>query len=408
MSSEARIDLVAPPFAGHLFPLLELGRRLRERGWTPPRVATTPDAAPAILLCGLTPVDLLPGRADEVWAIANGGHVGFHPLRLYGQFRANMALMADAAEELRAAWTVHRPDLVIADFTIPVAGLVARSMGIRWWTSIPTPCALETRTGTPAYLGGWTPGTTVAGRVRDALGRGAITLFKRGVAAMFRPGLRALGLRGVYRPDGTEAAYSDECILALGMREFEFERDWPAALHFIGPLIASPPFPHAEPSFDERPAIFVTLGTHLSWARERAGALVRELATRMPDCVFHFAMGRPGSNFREIDGNIHRYGFIPYERYLSRYSAAVIHGGTGVTYACIEAGVPMLVWPHDYDQHDHAARIVARGLGLRLRPRSAVRDLRTLLSDDSLRARVREFRELSTRYDPGRWLAERL
>jgi len=121
------IDLVAPPYAGHLFPLLELGRRLREQGRTPIRVVTTPDAATTIRLCGLTPVELLPRRAHEVWAIANTAEqVGFHPLRLYRQFRANMSLMADAAAELRAMWSAHRPDLVIADFTVPVAGLVAR------------------------------------------------------------------------------------------------------------------------------------------------------------------------------------------------------------------------------------------------------------------------------------------
>jgi len=403
------IDLVAPPYAGHLFPLLELGRRLRARGHEAVRVASTPDAAAAIRLCGLTPIEILPDRADEVWAIADTAqHVGFHPLRLYEQFRANMSLMADAAAQLRALWTEQRPDLVIADFTVPVAGLVARSMGIRWWTSMVTPCVLETKTGTPAYLGGWMPGNTLPKRLRDALGRTAITLFKRGVAAMFRSELCALGISGVYRHDGSEAAYSDECILALGMREFEFERDWPKALHFIGPLSESPPFPHAAPVFDGRPVVLVTLGTHLSWAREHAEALVRELAAQLPDCLFHFAMGQHALSVHEVDGNVHRYGFIAYDRYLSRYSAAVIHGGTGVTYACIQAGVPMLVWPHDYDQFDHAARIVGKGLGLRLRPQSAARDLRRLLTDEPLRARVTEFQQLSTEYDAGRWVAERL
>ncbi|HVR39183.1 MAG TPA: glycosyltransferase [Thermoanaerobaculia bacterium] len=406
MSNATKIDFVAPPFAGHLFPLLELGRFLREQGYASLRVASTEDAAEAIRLSGLTPIALLPGRAHEVWAIANTqSRTGFHPLRLYRQFRQNMALMGDVAEQLRQMWSEHRPDLVIADFTIPVAGLVARSMGIPWWTSMPTPCALETKTGTPSYLGGWTPNASLAARARDALGRGVITLFKRGVAMMFRPQLRTLGLRGLYREDGTEAAYSDERILGIGMREFEFERDWPKALQFVGPLTEEPPFPHTAPDFtDDRPAILVTLGTHLPWARERAAALIEQVAAQMPDCVFHLAMGKPGSNVREIRGNVHHYGFIPYDRYLPRYRAAIMHGGTGITYACIKAGVPMLVWPHDYDQYDHAARIVERGLGIRLKPRcdEVVRDLRTLLSDERVQARVREFQQLSTRYHAGR------
>jgi UDP:flavonoid glycosyltransferase YjiC (YdhE family) len=104
---------------------------------------------------------------------------------------------------------------------------------------------------------------------------------------------------------------------------------------------------------------------------------------------------------------VHRHGFIPYDMYLPRYAAAVIHGGTGITYSCIQAAVPMLVWPHDYDQHDHAARIVARGLGLRLRPSPAraVPSLRRLLEDETLRSRVREFQEISRSYDAGRRVA---
>ncbi len=387
-----KIDFVAPPYAGHLYPLLELAGYLRDHGYASLRVASTADVADVIRLCGLEPIALLPGRTDEVWAIANTeSRTGFHPLRLYRQFRANMALMGDFAAELRATWSRDRPDLVIADFTVPFAGLVARSMGIRWWTAIATPCAIETKTGTPAYLGGWTPRATLAGRARDALGRMAITLFKRGVATLFRSQLRAIGLRSAYRDDGTEAAYSDERILAFGMRELEFARDWPETVHFAGPLTANPPFPHTPPLFPGgKPAILVTLGTHLGWARGRAETLMNEVAAAMPDCVFHFAMS-------------HRDGFIPYDRYLPRYRAAVIHGGTGIMYACIKSGVPMLVWPHDYDQFDHAARIVARGLGLRLRPRAAdvVASLRRLLDDESIHARVREFQQLAAHYNAG-------
>lgn len=405
--SGPHIDFVAPPFAGHLFPLLELARRLPGRM----RVASTEDAADAIRLSGLEPITLLPGRSHEVWAIANTeARAGLHPLRMYRQFRANVALMGDVADQLRRDWTENRPDLVIADFTVPVAGLVARAMGIRWWTASVTPCSIETKTGTPSYLGGWTPRNTLFACTRDALGRTVITLFKRGVAAMFRKELRTLGITGAYREDGSEVAYSDELILGCGMRELEFERDWPKAFRFVGPLTSEPPFPHTPPDFDDRPAILVTLGTHLPWARERATALMEDVAAAMPDCVFHFAAGKPGSTLREMRGNVHHYGFIPYDQYVPRYRAVIHHAGTGIMYACIKAGVPMLVWPHDYDQHDHAARIIDRGLGLRLRPRrdDVVASLRTLLNDERIRERVREFQRLSANYDVARSVLEAL
>jgi UDP:flavonoid glycosyltransferase YjiC (YdhE family) len=404
------IDVVAPPFAGHLFPILQLAQLLRDRGIATPRVLSTADAADTIRLCGLEPVDILPGRADEVWAIANTeSRTGFHPLRLYRQFRANMALMSDVASQLRATWSERRPSVVIADFTVPVAGLIARELGIRWWTSMPSPCAIESRSGTPSYLGGWTPSPSLPARVRDALGRTLIRTFKRGIGTLFREDLRALGLQSVYRDDGTEAAYSDECILGFGMRDFEFEREWPRAFDFAGPLTASPPFPHAEPEFTPgRRAILVTLGTHLPWARANAVALVERIAATMPDCDFHFAHGNPNAQSVDRNANVTHFAFLPYDRYIDRYDAAIVHGGTGITYACIQGGVPMLVWPHDYDQFDHAARIVHRGLGLRLREPSAARDLRTLLDDPTFRARAAEFRTHARRYDAAAFVAQRL
>lgn len=408
----SKIDFVAPPFAGHLFPLLALAASLRDAGLRDMRVLSTSDAAATIRLSGLEPLDLIPGRADEVWAIANTSErTGFHPLRLHRQFRANMRLMVDVAAQLERAWRADRPDLVIADFTVPVAGLVARRLGIRWWTSMPSPCVIESRSGPPAYLGGWSPRGDALGRIRDATGRVAIRTFKRAVAGLFRRELRALGFDGVYRADGSEAAYSDERILALGMRELEFDRDWPDAVRFVGPLVAAPPFEHAPPEFRAgRTTILVTLGTHLPWARERAVKLIDDVAAAMPDCDFHFAGGRPGASSAEGRGNVTHYGFIPYDRYLGRYDGAIVHGGTGAVYACIATGVPMLVWPHDYDQFDHAARIVDRGLGLRLRPdrASVVASLRRLLSDATIRARVREFQALAARYDAARAVLDEL
>ena len=389
--------------------MLDLAVALRREGLCDPRILSTRDAAEAIRLCGLTAVELLPGREDRVRAIADTSErVGFHPMRLYRQLRMNLALMGDLRDQLRRLWQEHRPDLVIADLGVPIAGLLARSLGIAWWTSMPSPCVVETRSATPAYLGGWAPRGDLVGRVRDALGRRLIRGFKRGVAALIARDLKALDFPGLYRADGSEAVYSPECILGLGMREFEFERDWPRAFEFVGPLTGGPPFPHTAPLFTPgRPCILVTLGTHLPWARERAANLIEQMAGEMPDCDFHFSLGQPGSLAREQRGNVHHHGFIPYDAYLPRYAAAVIHGGTGITYSCIRAAVPMLVWPHDYDQHDHAARIVDRGLGLRLRPSPAraVPALRRLLEDETLRSRVREFQEISRSYDAGRRVA---
>jgi UDP:flavonoid glycosyltransferase YjiC (YdhE family) len=134
-----RIDLIAPPFAGHLFPLLDLANTLSKQGAASLRVLTTADAAAAIQLCGLKHVPLLVGDESKVHAISSPSRrIGSNPYQLYRQFRMNLDLMKKLRDQLRALWSEIRPDLVIVDFTIPVAGLLARAMGIPWWTSLPS------------------------------------------------------------------------------------------------------------------------------------------------------------------------------------------------------------------------------------------------------------------------------
>jgi UDP:flavonoid glycosyltransferase YjiC (YdhE family) len=232
-----RIDLLAPPFAGHLHPILAIGRALQPIADI--RVISTEGASSRIRLAGLDGVAVVPGADAALRAITDPPHpVGAHPLRLHAQFERSLALMEAFAAALDAQWSQRRPDLVIADFTLPVAGSVARRHRIPWWTSHPSPCVIEAPGGPPAYLGGWLPGVGAFGRARDAVAARAVRTFKRGVHRLHRRRLAALGFPSLYRDDGSEAAYSDECILGLGLRELEFARDWPQALIMCSPRSA--------------------------------------------------------------------------------------------------------------------------------------------------------------------------
>ena len=194
------------------------------------------------------------------------------------------------------------------------------------------------------------------------------------------------------------------------MREFEFERDWPPAFRFVGPLTGGPVFPHAAPEFEAgKRHVLVSLGTHLLWAKRAAFELLEAVAERMPECRFHFTHGAPKSTSHERRGNVRHYGYFPYDLYLPRYDAAIVHGGTGVLYSCIKAAMPMLVWPQDFDHFDHAARVVVRGLGTRLVPRHADRRRSgALLDDEARRARLQEFQAMCGRYDPKRAVLDEL
>jgi UDP:flavonoid glycosyltransferase YjiC (YdhE family) len=301
--------------------------------------------------------------------------VGANPLRLRAQFEQALRLQAAFADALDARYRRERADLLIADFTLIVTGPIAARYGMPWWTSHPSPCVIEAPGGPPAYLGGWRPGHGVLGRLRDTTAALAVRGFKRGVHRFHRRALDALGLHEVYRDDGSEAAYSAECILALGLRELEFERQWPASVRFVGPMLWTPPSPNSAPIFpahaaaEHAPQILATLGTHLGWAKDGLAAHLSEIAQRRPQWRLHFSDGRYDTDgiLAYPQSALQRHAWIDYPNWIPTMSAVLHHGGAGVMWECLRAGVPALVLPRDYDQFDHAARLEAAGVALRIR-----------------------------------------
>ncbi len=386
--SRPRIELLAPPFAGHLHPILAIGRALRDIADI--EVISTEAAQPRIRAAGLAGSAVVPGADAALKAIVDPPHaVGAHPLRLHAQFQRSLELLDAFGKALNSRYSHTRPDLVIADFTLPVAGAAAQRRGIPWWTSHPSPCVIEAPGGPPAYLGGWMPGIGALGRSRDALAAKAVRGFKWSVHRLHRRRLAGLGFPSLYRDhdsggdDDSEAAYSPECILGLGLRELEFERAWPAALRFVGPMLWSPPDVGAPPPHDDAINILATLGTHLGWAKQRMGEQLEAVAQALPAIRLHFSDGRLDAGADAAHRALQRHAWVDYPSWVPRMRAVLHHGGAGVMWECLRAGVPALVLPNDYDQFDHAARLQAAGVALRLRhPREIEPALRRLLDGD--------------------------
>lgn len=380
-----RLLLVAPPFSGHLNPLIAIARRLRERGFDP-RFVTGPARVPLLRELGFHADPILAEDPDALERVADPPRaVRSNPVLMAGQLRQSLALLAAARGEIERIVARDRPALVLADFTAPVAGLVAEAAGLPWVTSMPTPFALETRRGTPSYCGGWGLARHPGHRVRDAAGRLGTRAVKRGFGLLFAHQLVELGTR-VYRSDGTEAAYSPHAILGLGLPQLEFPRDWPPALQLIGPVTETPE-PAVVPDGllqGDRPQVLVTMGTHLPWVKAELAGQVTRLAAHFPDHEFVVALGRPVAQpaATRIAANVVTCDYLPYDDVLPHVAAVIHHGGAGVVYSTLRAGKPAVVWPRDYDQFDFAARVVAAGAGVRVRnleSRQGVAGLRRVL-----------------------------
>lgn len=363
-----RIDLLAPPFSGHLHPVLAMGRALSAHYQV--RIISTRGASARIAASGLQGL-ILDGDFDTpLVSIANPKYaVKTHPVRLYRQFRSVVGLLKGFADELERAW--HRegvPDLAIADFTLPVVGPVCTRMNVLWWSSLPSPCVLEAPDGPPAYCGGLMPAITAWERISHLIHRKKVRMFKSLVFWFFRGVIRQTGITRLYRPDGSETAYSPSHILALGEKEMEFERTWPESVAFIGPALYTPPADGEKPTFIEgKRHVLITLGTHLDWHKDDVAKAATALAKTLPDWVFHFTDGSLESAECERAGNFLRMHWVDYDAWLSRYDVVIHHGGAGIMWHCIQKGIPALVYPVDYDQFDHAARVEFFRKGIWLR-----------------------------------------
>lgn len=89
----------------------------------------------------------------------------------------------------------------------------------------------------------------------------------------------------------------------------------------------------------------------------------------------------------------HVVSYAPFDALLPRLAALVHHGGIGTTAQALAAGLPQAVQPYAHDQFDNAARLVRRGVALRLTTRSSARQwtdtLARLQNDEAIAAACR-------------------
>jgi UDP:flavonoid glycosyltransferase YjiC (YdhE family) len=363
-----RVLFVAPPFAGHLDRLVPLMQAAQGAGHAV-MVLTGHARLQFLQAQGITaaaPPSLGPGALE---AVAEGfGRIHGRPLAGLAQLRANLALVGPLTGDLCDEIRNWRADVLVADSVALMAGPAASRTGIPWITMLASPLSLYAPEGTPSFCGGWTPSGGWPGRMRDAVGRAGHRLLRQAVFAMHRK-LLPPELARPFRADGGEAIYSPQAILGLGLMELEFPQRWPPAFEMIGPLASAPSLDPPAGLPAARRTVFATLGTHLPWARARWRAGLEQIARERPDWVIVASEGRMEGGVAQSAGpaNLLTVPRLCYRRDLPRFDAVIHHGGTGIAYSAIAAGLPSLVVPQDFDQFDVAARVAWHGLGLRAR-----------------------------------------
>jgi MGT family glycosyltransferase len=356
---------------GNLPPALALAHRLVERGHTV-RFLGEPCNREEIEATGSTFVSYVhaPHRENKLPASdfirdweARTPFEAFAWTRQRLMFGPASAYAQDVQEELAA----HLADAVAVDFPLFGALVGAEAAGVPTAVLDTTVYRLPAP-GLPATGLGLLPAPGPFGRVRDTVLNAVVfRLFAKGLpelnAARCKLGLASL----TYPFQQLERA---ELFLVLTSQAFDFQASrLPPNVRYVGPQLDelpwtqpwSSPWPanHPDPlvvaslstSFQQQGALLQRIMDALGWMR------VRGLVTLGPTLrqeSFH-----PPENVTISDT-------APHGQVFPHAAAVVTHAGHGTVMRALANGLPLVCIPMGRDQNDVAARVVARGAGLRL------------------------------------------
>ena len=284
------------------------------------------------------------------------------------QREAQATLWAPAwAEQILAELRKEPPDVVVIDFVLLGAIAAAEAAGIPAVVlmhnvlSRPLP-------GVPPYGPGWLPARGPLGLLRDALGKAAVNLIhtrnggpplNHARLLMGLPSLRSL----------FEQYDRAERVLVLTSPAFDYQaHHLPANVRHVGTPFddaGSLPWSLPWPPDDARPLVLVSLST---LEQGQAVVMQRVVQALGPLPVRGLVTLGPALDPVQFKApsNVRLEAFVPHSAVLPHAKAMVTQCGLGTLTKALAHGVPLVCIPLVGDQPDNAARVVARGAGIRL------------------------------------------
>jgi MGT family glycosyltransferase len=376
----ARFLLAVWPFPGHYFPMIAIARSLRERGhdvafYTGARARSTVEEEGFTCFLFESVDD---ERVDALLFSRDHYASWMLPFRLKALLREWLiGTVPGQVEDLRRIVAAWRPEVILSETSMWAPMLVlheTEGVPVAVFSTVAA-CLLPGPDMPPAGLGlprprGW------AGRLLARAARSAMDVlafdFRRATSEVRgRYGLPPLPV------PLTEFAGRMPLYLVPTTPEFDYERrDLPPSVHYIGPCLWNKGLHEAPPAWlDElprdRPLVHVTEGTMHTQEPILLRAAARALAGQPFQVVMttggrrdpaDLDLGAPAPNVR-----IERW--VPHELLLPRTDVVVTTGGAGTVMTVLQAGVPLVVVPTEWDKPENAQRVVEAGAGVRISPR---------------------------------------
>lgn len=423
----ATIAIVTRELAGRVNTYCELGRRLEAAGH---EVVVT------------SPADIA-GRVDEhglefrpLSKLHPAGHAGRPVIRVSPKqaleslfdlrhYRRNRA--AELEDQDVPGWVEGfrslAPDLVLCDFELPVQVVVAKGLGLRV-ALLSDQLSLYRRPGLPPLHVDVAPGEGWrGGRVGLPLLWWRFLAWKWArfqLLRMLSAGRDELSVlfETARRVDwdlrreiqlyqwSTPLTWKRLPVLTLNALELEFPHRPPSNVEYVGPVLntrtgAVPtemeqqlrPFLAGSP---ERRLIYGGFGAYhegdeLDFLRRVVDAVATEPSW---DLVIGLGGRMSPQDLGPMPANVHLLAWAPQQQLLAAADVAVLHGGITSVNEAIAAEVPMVVYPHTYnDTPGYAARIRYHGLGVTgnrsdVSPSDIHAHIEQVLTDPRVRANV--------------------
>jgi UDP:flavonoid glycosyltransferase YjiC (YdhE family) len=232
------------------------------------------------------------------------------------------------------------------------------------------------------------------------------------LAGRLNRSLRAMGIGPLSMTPFDSVVALADAYMQLTVPSFEFPRDLPPSVHFVGtpPMIPNQaPLPSWADELDgSRKVVLVTQGT---LANHDFGLLIgptlAALANEPDLLVVATAGGRPVDAIPgPIPGNARLASYLPFEWMLPKVDVLVTNGGYGSVNQAMSFGIPLVTAGLTEDKADVNARVAWSGVGIDLAtneptPRALREAVRTVLDQPNHRRRASlmadEFGAIDTR-----------
>jgi MGT family glycosyltransferase len=423
-----KVLIVSTPATGHLNPLLPIGRSLMEEDHevvflTGSALRQRVESIGARFLALPPEADLDFRDHDAVVPELKDIAPGPEWLRValerifVGTIPAQYAGMRRVLREFPA-------DIIIGDDMM--FGLVPMLLGPRSERPPIVLCGtsilhLRRDDGAPLFLG-LPPANNEAQRAEyAAIARDYDRILSQPIALRLNKILKALGMGPLSTGMFESVVELADAYMQLSVRGFEYPRDVPATVHFVGtpPIMPNQvPLPSWARDLDgSRKVVLVTQGTvaNLDFGL-LVGPTLEALAKEPELFVVVTAGGRPVDAIPgPIPDNARVASYLPFEWILPKTDVFVTNGGYGSVNQALSLGIPIVTAGLTEDKADVNARIAWSGVGINLAtneptPRAIGEAVRTVLTKPTYRSRATviagEFAKLDTRAEMLRIVGE--